>query len=244
MQSDCSDKALFSFIKDLGFGKFSKELVKTAFTHSSYTKENGLEYNKCYERLEFLGDAVLKMAVTDYLYEKYPESHEGELTKIRSIVISDEILYKIAQTINIEPYIIVSQAEEKCGGTKLESIQACVMEALFGALYLSSDRNKLKEFIIKNLIQIIEDIKNNKTVYNAKAILQEYTQSKSKELPQYEIVDEKGKAHNKTFYVAVSYNGKTLAQAEGKTKKQAQQEAAYAACVKLGLIKGESETNE
>lgn len=244
MQSDCSEKNLYRFIKELGFGKFSEELVKTAFTHSSFTKEHNLEYDKCYERLEFLGDAVLKMVVTDYLYEKYPDAHEGELTKIRSIAVSDEILYKVAQKINIEPYIIVSEAEEKCGGKKLESIQACVMEAMFGALYLSSDKKTLGDFIVKSLVPIIDDIVNNKTVYNAKALLQEYTQSLSKELPSYEVVAEKGKAHNKTFYIAVSYNGNILAQAEGKTKKQAQQEAAYNACVKLGLIKGEQKTNE
>lgn len=244
MQSDCSEKNLYRFIKELGFGKFSEELVKTAFTHSSFTKEYNLEYDKCYERLEFLGDAVLKMVVTDYLYEKYPDAHEGELTKIRSIAVSDEILYKVAQKINIEPYIIVSEAEEKCGGKKLESIQACVMEAMFGALYLSSDKKALRDFIVKSLVPIIDDIVNNKTVYNAKALLQEYTQSLSKELPSYEVVAEKGKAHNKTFYITVSYNGNILAQAEGKTKKQAQQEAAYNACIKLGLIKGEQKTNE
>ena len=240
MQSDCSENKLYTFIKNLGFKNFSKELIQTAFTHSSYTKENNLEYNKCYERLEFLGDAVLKMAVTDYLYEKYPDSHEGELTKIRSIVVSDAILHKIAQKINIEPYIKVSTAEEKCGGQKLESIQACIMEAMFGALYLSSDTEILKNFIISNLIPTIEDIVDNKTVYNAKALLQEYTQSQSKELPVYGITAEKGKAHNKTFCVSVSYKNDILVSAEGKTKKQAQQEAAYAACKKLGLIKGES----
>lgn len=238
MQSDCSDNKLFDFITKLGFSDFSKELVVTAFTHSSFTKEHGIEYDKCYERLEFLGDAVLKMAVTKYLYDSYPDFHEGELTKIRSIIVSDEILHKIAQIINIEPFIKVSIAEDKCGGRKLESIQACVMEALFGALYLSSDKDKLNKFIVSNMTPIIEDIINNKTVYNAKAILQEYTQAKSKDLPVYEIIYEKGEAHRKIFCASVSYNGEILAKAEGKTKKQAQQEAAYSACVKLGLIEG------
>ena len=236
MQSDCSDKDLTSFISKLGFKDFSLDLVVTAFTHSSYTKENDESYLKCYERLEFLGDAVLKMAVTDFLYKKYPDAHEGELTKIRSIVVSDEILYKLAQKLNIENFIKVSRAEERCGGKKLESIQACVMEALFGALYLSSDRDVLCKFIVENLNNFIEDVASNKTVFNAKAILQEYTQAKSKELPEYSIVKETGAAHNKTFFVQVAYAGNVLASAEGKSKKQAEQQAAYNACKMLGII--------
>ena len=244
MQSDCSDTKLNNFIKSLGFNEFSFELVQTAFTHSSYTKEKNLSYNECYERLEFLGDAVLKMVITDYLYNKFPDSREGELTKIRAVAVSDEILHKIAIKLNIEPYIKVSEAEEKCGGKKLESIQACVMEALFGALYLSSDKNVLKEFIIKNLSQLIDDISANKTVYNAKAVLQEYTQSKNKDLPEYELVKTTGAAHNKTFTIKVTYHGEELAISSGKTKKQAQQEAAYIACQKLGIINTEGTMNE
>ena len=236
MQSDCSDKDLASFISKLGFKDFSLDLVVTAFTHSSYTKENDESYLKCYERLEFLGDAVLKMTVTDFLYKKYPDAHEGELTKIRSIVVSDEILYKLAQKLNIENFIKVSRAEERCGGKKLESIQACVMEALFGALYLSSDRDVLCKFIVENLNNFIEDVASNKTVFNAKAILQEYTQAKSKELPEYSILKETGAAHNKTFFVQVAYAGNVLASAEGKSKKQAEQQAAYNACKMLGII--------
>ncbi len=237
MQSDCNKHKLQDFIESLGFSEFSLELVEVAFTHSSYTKEKELSYSQCYERLEFFGDAVLKMAVTEYLYKKYTDSTEGELTKIRSIVVSDEILHKVAQKLNIEEYIKVSKAEEKCGGKKLESIQACVMEALLGALYLSSDKEILNKFIINQLVEYIEDIKSNKTIYNAKALLQEYTQSKTKELPQYTLIEEKGAAHKKEFTVGVSYQDKELARASAKTKKQAQQEAAFIACQNLGLLK-------
>ena len=111
------------------------------------------------------------------------------------------------------------------------------MEAMFGALYLSSDRTLLNNFIVDNLKEFINDISNNKTVYNAKAVLQEYTQGLSKELPVYTVVKETGAAHNKTFFVQVSYNGNLLAEADGKTKKQAEQQAAYIACKKLGIIK-------
>lgn len=240
MQSDCSEQRLKAFIENLGFKNFSLELVRNAFTHSSYTQENNKNFLECYERLEFLGDAVLKMAVTDYLYEKFPDKEEGFLTKIRSIVVSDEILFKVAQKINIAPHIILGKAEEKCGGRKLESIQACVMEALFGALYLSSDRNLLSQFIINKLSRFIDDIAENRTVYNAKALLQEYTQGDSKSLPEYKIVKETGAAHNKTFTVEVYYKNKVLASAEGKTKKQAQQDAAFIACKNLDLIKEEN----
>ena len=244
MQSDCSDHNLNLFIKNLGFNKFDSKLVEIAFTHASYTKEKDKPYTECYERLEFLGDAVLKMAITDYLYKKFPNAHEGELTKIRSVVVSDEILHKIAQKIDIERYIKVSSAEEKCGGKKLQSIQACVMEALFGALYISSDREALNTFIINELSEYIEDMSNKKTIYNSKALLQEYTQSKSKELPIYETVGEYGEPHNRVFEIQVSYEGKVLAKSKAKTKKQAQQKAAYIACMNIGLIKKDTKINE
>ncbi|MBS4760554.1 MAG: ribonuclease III [Clostridium sp.] len=237
MQSDCSDQSLKNFIKELGFEYFSIELIKQAFTHSSYSKEHNLPYSECYERLEFLGDAVLKMVTTDFLYKKYDDKKEGELTKIRAVIVSDEILHKIAKKLGIEKYIKVGAAELKAQIYKLESVQACVMEALFGALYLSSDKNILKDFIIKNLSELAEELAQNKTVYNAKALLQEYTQSKSQELPVYEITSETGEAHDKTFTISVSYKNKVLAQASGKTKKHAQQEAAFLACKQLKLIK-------
>lgn len=246
MQSDCSKQNLTSFIENLGFKGFSKELVEVALTHPSYAKEHNLSYDKCYERLEFLGDAVLKMATTEYLYEKYPDKNEGELTKIRAVIVSDEIIHKVSQKIGLEKQIKLGSTEIKSQSQKLESIQACAMEALFGALYLSSDKDVLKTFIIKELSETIDDIANNNTVYNAKALLQEYTQSKTKEIPVYDIVEESGAAHDKTFKVSVSYKKEILATAEGKTKKHAQQEAAFLACKKLGLINDEKTrgTNE
>lgn len=244
MQSDCSQKDLNVFINSLGFCDFSKELVEIAFTHSSYVKEHDNAYEGCYERLEFLGDAVLKMATTEYLYHHFPQKDEGELTKIRAVIVSDEILYKVAKKIGIENYIKVGKPEKKAGIYKLESVQACVMEALFGALYISDKREKLHEFIIKELSDLIEDIANNNTSYNAKALLQEYTQGESKELPVYNIVEESGEAHNKTFKINVSYKNEILAEAEGKTKKQAQQEAAFIACGKLGLLSDNQQTFE
>lgn len=244
MQSDCSSQELKTFIQNLGFNEFSLELVTTAFTHSSFTQENNESYLKCYERLEFLGDAVLKMATTEYLYNHFPDTQEGVLTKIRGVIVSDEILHKVAQKINIEPYIRVAAHEFKNNVHKLESVQACVMEALFGALYLSSDKEKLKQFIIEELKDIIEELSQGKTVYNAKALLQEYTQGDSKTLPEYSTIKESGAAHNKTFTVQVSYQNEVLAQAQGKTKKQAQQEAAFIACKKLGLINEEQSSHE
>lgn len=240
MQSDSSDQNIKDFIEKLGLKKYSIDLLKIAFTHSSYTKEKNMDYEYCYERLEFLGDAVLKMAITDYLYKNFPKYHEGNLTKIRGIVVSDEILFKVAQKLDIEKFIKVGKAEEKNGSRKLESIQACVMEAMFGALYLSSETKQVHKFIITLLEPIIKEIAENKTIYNAKALLQEYTQEKSKLLPEYKLVKETGAAHNKTFHIKVYYKGEELAQASGKTKKQAQQEAAYIACQKLGLINKEN----
>ena len=220
------------------------DLFKCALTHPSYTKENNLPYDENYERLEFLGDAVLKLVASDILFSIYPDYTEGNLSKIRSIVVSDNILSQIAHDIGLCDLIILANHEKKQGLANLESVCACAFEAVLGAYYLDNKFEYLIPFLRKILMPYIEDVDKNFEKFNSKALLQEYTQSLSKELPSYEVVAEKGKAHNKTFYIAVSYNGNILAQAEGKTKKQAQQEAAYNACVKLGLIKGEQKTNE
>lgn len=230
---------LKEFLSCNGFENYDIELVKKALTHTSYTSDNGFSHLESYERLEFLGDAVLKLVVSDYLYRIFPEHKEGQLTKIRSVVISDEILAKIGLKIGMDQYIILSDSEKKDGGARKTSIVACAMEALFGALYLSGVYKDLEKFIINNLKDLIFEINENKSVYNAKALLQEYTQSQSKVVPEYVVTKEAGKAHNKTFYVAVKYLDEILGEGKGKTKRAAQQEAAFFACQRLNLIEEE-----
>jgi len=224
-------------IEDIfGISIKNEEYFNRALTHSSYTKEKQISYLENYERLEFLGDAVLKLAISDILYKKYPEYTEGELSKIRSIIVSDSILSRISKDIGLSELIVLGKHEVKQGLKELESIKACVLEAILGAYYLDGKFSELLCFIEKTFSFYIVEIDENFEKYNAKAMLQEYTQSKTKEVPIYCLINESGPAHNKVFTIEVSYQGEVIACGEGKTKKEAEQKCAYAACEKLGVI--------
>ena len=219
----------------------NSELLTTAFTHPSYTRENGISYLQSYERLEFLGDAVLKLLMSKLLYDKYPDYKEGDLTKIRSILVSDGTLAIIGERIGISERLILGAGEENSGGRTLESNIACATEAVLGAYYLDGKQDKIEEFLASELLPISDEIDKHYEKYNAKAVLQEYSQKKLKQIPQYGTVDVKGPKHDPEFTVQVSLENKVLARAAGKTKKEAQQNCAYLACEKLGLIKEDKE---
>ena len=234
MQSDCSN--LRDFLNSVvGLEqKEAQKLLEIAFSHPSLCSDGAVPYTNCYERLEFLGDAVLKLVASDYLYAKFPESREGELSKIRSYIVSDEVLAKIALKLGMEQEIRISETDKSLHCN--ESILACAFEAMLGALYLCGKNAEIKSFFKANFSELIDDIAQNKLVTNPKAILQEYTQSKSKNLPVYKLVKETGAAHAKEFFVNVCYEGQILAQGCGKSKKAAQQEAALKACENLNLL--------
>lgn len=213
------------------------ENFRRALTHSSYTKENEMHFIECYERLEFLGDAVLKLTISDCLFNKYPDYTEGELSKIRSIVVSDAVLAEIAKKNGLSDLIIMSKHEEKQGCRNLESVCACAFEAVLGAYYLDGKFYELLNYIKSEFEFYIEEINKNASKYNAKAVLQEYTQGLTKETPVYRVVAEIGPAHKKEFEVEVSYQENVIARATGKSKKEAEQKCAYEACKKLGVIK-------
>lgn len=213
-----------------------RDLYKYALTHPSYTQENNLEYSKNYERFEFLGDAVLKLVTSEILLSKYPNYAEGDLSKIRSVVVSDVTLSEIAHNIGLCDLIILAKHESQAGLSLLESVCACAFEAVLGAFYLDGKLDELKGFLKKVLTPYIEDVDRNFEKYNAKALLQEYTQSVDKKTPEYKITNESGPAHKKTFTVEVFYQGKSVASGSGKSKKEAEQQAAYEACKKLGVV--------
>lgn len=211
-------------------------LFVCALTHPSYTKEKELDYTKCYERLEFLGDAVLKLVVSEILYKKFPDYHEGEMSKVRSIVVSDNVLSNISKKIGLAKLIIASEHDAKQGIKNLESVTACTFEAILGAYYLDGKIDLLMEKLKEIFMPYIDDINKNMDKYNAKALLQEYTQGLTKETPTYRLLSESGPAHNKVFTVEVSYNGNVIAEGSGKSKKEAEQKCAFAACKKLGVL--------
>jgi ribonuclease-3 len=212
------------------------DLYKKALTHPSYIQDNNLPYTDCYERMEFLGDAVLKLTVSDLLYRVFPDSREGEMSKIRAILVSDNMLAEIAKKNGLADIIIMNKSEEKHGGRKLNSICACAFEAVLGAYYLDGKFKEIRSYIEKTFSPLIKDVKDNLPIYNAKEILQEYTQGLTKERPVYTVVNESGPEHKKQFEVQVSYRDEVLAAEVGKSKKDAEQKAAYVACKKLGVI--------
>ena len=219
------------------FGKVKDvELVEKALTHPSYTKELNLDDLMNYERLEFFGDSVLKLFTSKLLYNTYSDYPEGDLSKIRSILVSDNILSKIALEIGVDEKIKLGPAEEKQGGRKRESNLACSVEALLGAYYLNGKTAEIENFIAEYLMPYAKDIDEHFEKYNAKDLLQQYTQGVDKTLPVYKTVAVHGPAHKPEFEIEVVWQDKVLATAIGKTKKEAQQNCAYEACKKLGVI--------
>lgn len=218
----------------------NKENLQIALTHPSYTTENNISYLKNYERLEFLGDAVLKLITSNLLYKKYPEYKEGKLSKIRSILVSDNTLATIAKDIKLQEKMILGKGEEHTGGRDRESNIACTMEALLGAYYLDGKINHIERFLKENLLPLSNEIDMHFEKYNAKAVLQEYTQKENNTLPKYTTTNITGPMHNPKFEVEVSYNNKILAIGYGNNKKEAQQNGAYKACIKLGIISGDT----
>ena len=217
--------------------KANSELLEKALTHPSFTKEQNLDSLLNYERLEFFGDSVLKLFTSKVLYETYPEYPEGKLSQIRSILVSDAILCEIAFQIGLDKLIKLGPAEEKQGGRKRESNLACSLEAVLGAYYLSGKTDAIERFIEKYVLPYADDIDKHFEKYNAKDILQQYTQGVDKTLPVYKTVAVHGPAHKPEFEIAVEWQGKVIATAKGKSKKEAQQNCAYEACKVLGAIK-------
>ena len=215
----------------------NRELLEQAFTHPSYTQDTQSKSIEHYERLEFLGDAVLKLVVSKLLYEKYPNEEEGNLSKIRSIIVSDAQLSTIALQIGIPEKLKLGYSEESTGGRKRPSNIACAFEAMLGAYYLDGKFKEIESFLNENLLSKSEEVFKHFAKYNAKAVLQEYTQKINNVTPEYTTISITGPQHKPVFEVSVTYNNEELATAKGHTKKEAQQNCAYMACVKLGIVK-------
>lgn len=202
----------------------NKELLHMALTHSSYANEHNYPRLSNNERLEFLGDAVLEITVSDYLYKNYTDVNEGELTKLRASMVCEPTLFLCAKDIDLQDCILLGKGEEATGGRKRPSIVSDAMEALIGAIYLDGGIDNAREFVANF---ILNDIENKKLFYDSKTILQEIAQGEHLGAISYELVGEDGPDHNKSFRVAVKINDKVIGNGEGRTKKAAEQEAAY-----------------
>ena len=223
---------------DLKFKNF--ELLNQALSHTSFINENNLDILQSYERLEFLGDAVLKLSISKFFYTKFKDYQEGELTKIRAEAVSDKTIASYALKIELDKIILLGKNEAKHQGAKKESILACAFEALLGAIFIEYDTKGYKkayDFLINNFEKEILEINNNINLLNPKAILQEYTQAINHNLPKYNLVKETGLDHDKTFFVEIEYENKIIGKGSAKSIKLAQQDAAFCALKKLGVLK-------
>lgn len=195
-------------------------------THSSYANEKRMEKKENNERLEFLGDAVLEISVSDYLYKLYPDKNEGELTKLRSSLVCEHTLALCAREIEMGEHLFLSKGEDMTGGRERDSILSDAFEALLGAMYLDSscELETVKRFLKKFLL---DDLEDKALFYDAKTILQEIVQGKGKEKLSYHLIHVTGPDHCKEFTVETHLGSKPIAKGIGKTKKAAEQMAAY-----------------
>ncbi|MBW2217480.1 MAG: ribonuclease III [Deltaproteobacteria bacterium] len=212
--------------KALGYVFSQHELLLQAFRHSSYVNEQSGQDLEDNERLEFLGDAVLDLAVSHLLMDNFLDAEEGDLSKYRAMVVDEPGLCQIARRLNLGDYLFLGKGEEQSQGRKKPSILANTMEALLGALYLDAGFEKAMDVIRMLFAPLIVRAGTEDMPHDFKSQLQEYTQKIYKALPRYSLSHESGPAHDKTFRVTLSLNGDILAEGDGKSKKEAEQKAA------------------
>jgi ribonuclease-3 len=205
----------------------NRDLLYTAFKHSSFLPVTKEKYHRSNERLEFLGDAVLDLVVTEFLYTSMPKRSEGELSKIKSVLVSRSVLAEVIASLNVGKHLMVNRGEEKTGGKTRPSNMANLYEAVLGAVYLDGGLKKAALFVEETLLSRHEKLLNHKRFINYKSILLEHIQSLGPGNPIYNLVNECGPDHEKRFVMNVSVDGGEDAQGEGRTKKLAEQSAAH-----------------
>lgn len=207
----------------LGYEFQSKELLKKALTHTSYAYEKNIESN---EKLEYLGDSILEFITSKYLYFNYPKLTEGEMTKVRASVVCEKSLYKIAKLHNFSDFLYLGKSEQLSGGKNRPAILADSVEAVIAAIYIDGGIEPAEKFIIENLKQEIEQASKHVGIKDHKTVLQEKLQIHGDVKIEYDIIQETGPDHDKSFEAQVKCNGKILAEGKGKSKKEAEMQAA------------------
>ncbi|MBS3994335.1 MAG: ribonuclease III [Alkaliphilus sp.] len=202
------------------------QLLNQSITHSSYANENKKKNIKYNERLEFLGDSVLSIIISEHLFKRLIHVQEGDLTKIRASIVCEPSLAKCAQVMNIGKYLLLGKGEESTGGKERVSILADAFEAILGAIYLDGGFEQAKKFTLESLDGVIEDAINGRVFQDYKTHLQEIIQSENIDKIIYEVVNEEGPDHNKIFHVHLKIGGQIVGKGSGKSKKEAEQNAA------------------
>ena len=223
-------KKLKELEQKIGYRFRNFSFLEQAMMHSSYTNEHRMEKYRCNERLEFLGDAVLELISSEFLFRQSPKVPEGELTKTRASMVCEQSLAMCARDIDLGSYLLLGKGEEVTGGRFRDSVTSDALEALIGAIYLDGGFTNAKEFILKF---ILTDIEHKKLFYDSKTILQEVVQGHYEESLNYKLIGESGPDHDKSFSVEVRIGEKVIGTGTGHTKKAAEQEAAYQALLIL-----------
>ena len=209
--------------QNIGYKFKDRNLLKNALTHTSYAYEHKVKSN---EKLEFLGDSILEFLSSKFIYNNYPKLKEGEMTKVRATVVCEESLYKIADKHNFSDFLYVGKSEMMHQGNRKVAIMADSVEAVIAAMYFDSGLEACEKFIVDNLKEEIKIASQNVGMKDHKTVLQEKLQVHGNVDIKYDIIKEFGPDHDKTFIAEVQLDGKVLAQGEGKTKKQAEMDAA------------------
>jgi ribonuclease III len=217
------------FEKKVGLKFKKRDLLVQAFCHRSYLNENPDSNMENNERLEFLGDAVMELIVTEYLFGKYPEKSEGELTNWRAALVNAKMLSETANELGFNDYLLLSKGETKETGKARQYILANTFEALIGAAYLDSGYRKCRDFIVKNLIVKLPEIIEKGLFKDAKSSFQEEAQERVGITPTYKVLKEWGPDHSKNFIVGVFLNSELAGEGQGSSKQEAEVEAAKAA---------------
>jgi ribonuclease-3 len=227
-------KDLQTFQKKARIKFRNQSLLDLAFHHRSYSNENSRDRNNN-ERLEFLGDAVLGMIVASRLYSVLADRQEGDLAKIKSVVVSEDTLSIIAVSLGVSQYLVLGKGEEMSGGRTKKAILADAMEAIIGALYLDSGFKAVETFVLSIINPQIDLVLQNRHHKDYKTLLQEHIQKLYKTVPKYILVDRTGPDHDRTFWVSVEIFGTMYGPESGKSKKEAEQSVAASAWKSMGL---------
>ena len=224
------DDKLKELEQKIGYKFRDFSLLERAMMHSSYTNERSLPKYQCNERLEFLGDAVLELVSSEFLFKGSPKMPEGELTKTRASMVCEPSLALCARDIDLGSYLLLGKGEEATGGRMRDSVTSDAMEALIGAVYLDGGFTSAKEFIHRF---VLTDLEDKKLFYDSKTILQEMVQAEKLGTITYRLVKAEGPDHNKSFHTEVLIGNKVSGKGVGRTKKASEQQAAYEAILSL-----------
>ena len=222
-------EALKELQEKMGYFYQDEDLLKQALTHSSFANEQKINKLRDYERLELLGDAVLELVTSEFLYMKNENLLEGELTRMRASMVCEPALAYCARDIGLGNYVMLGKGEEATGGRKRDSITSDVLEAVIGSIYLDGGLESAKKFIYQF---VMSDLEHKILFLDSKTLLQEEVQKQNNAQLHYELVGEHGPDHNKEFFVNVYLNNALIGSGSGKTKKSAEQQAAYNALIK------------